>query len=203
MRRALAREDGFTVIAAAAVLVVVALLVDASLALVLRRESTSVRDRSVARAVAAADAAADVAAWRMNRALVSTGSAGLLGLTGDVVRQLGCTAVSVGSFAVVRGTSGATWCDWTPWESLDAGASFRYRTSMDLTVVGAGASQTITRRVLADGRAGGRERRVLITLKLDLTSGNPTRLWKRWRYAACTAQATSSAPDSGCADPGT
>lgn len=203
MTRRLRQEEGFTIIAAAAVLVVVALLVDASLALVLRRENTSVRDRSVARAVAAADAAADVATWRMNRALVSGGSAGLLGLTGNVVRQLGCTAVAVGSFSVIQGQGGQTWCDWTPWEDLGSGASFRYRTSMDLTVVGAGASQTITRRVLADGRAGGRERRVLVTVKLDLTSGSPTRLWKRWRYAACTAAATSSTPDSGCADPGT
>lgn len=200
MRR-LAREDGYTVVAAIATLTVVSVLVGAALSLALRRQDTAQRDRSVARAIAAADAGADVAGWRMSRALVSAGGSGLLGFTGDVVRQLGCTSVSAGSFSVISGDEADGWCPPTASEDLGDGASYTYSLSLDVTALGGGASETLERRVVVVGRAGGRQRRILVTYKLDLDAGTATTLFKRWRYVVCPAKPTGSRPDSGCPDP--
>lgn len=195
-------EDGFTLVAVLATLLIVLLTSSAALALALRRIDTSMRDRSAARAVAAADAGADVAGWRMNRTLLSQGGAGLLGFATDAVRQLGCTSVGVGSFSVTKASPQQGWCPQTPAEVAGDGATFRYTVSLDVQVIGTGASGVLVRRVVVTGTAGGVSRRILATYKLDVNAGKVTKLWRRARWVTCTTKPTTTA-DGGCADPGT
>lgn len=200
MSARLRREEGFTMVAAIATLVIVVALGGALLSLVVRRAHTGIRDLDVARAAEAADAGADVAGWRMNRTLVSAGTAGLLGLATDAARTLGCTTVSAGGFSVVTQSSG--WCPTTTSEDLGDGTSFNYSMSLDLNVVGSGLSKTIVRRVIVTGMAGGYRRRILVVYRLDLNLAGGLRLFKRWHYVVCTAKPTGGAADSGCPDPG-
>lgn len=192
--------DGFTLVAVLATLLIVLLTSSAALAMAMRRMQTSTRDRSVARAVAAADAGADVAGWRMNRALLSQGGAGLLGFTTDAVRQLGCTSVGVGSFTVTKAAPQQGWCPETPAEGLGDGTSFRYAVSLDLQVIGTGSSALLSRRVVVTGKAGAVSRRILVTYQLDVNAGRVTKLWRRARWVTCTTKPTS-APDGGCSAP--
>jgi type II secretory pathway pseudopilin PulG len=205
MRR-LRDEDGFTMIAVMATIIIVILFSGAALAVTVRRVHTSMRDRQVAQAQAAADAAADVAGWRMNRSLFSATGDGLLGTVSGDLRQLACTDVGVGSFKLLTVSQtqaqGNPWCAFTPWESEGDGASFRYSLSLDLTAL-SGLSNVIVRRVIAEGRSGAETRRVMVTYKMDLTASHVTKLWKRWRYIVCTAQPDLSRADGGCPDPGT
>lgn len=194
------RQDGFTIVAAVGVLMVVVVLGAAVLGLALRRQDTSVRDRWVVRAAAAADAGADVAGWRMNRTLVSAGTAGLLGLATDTVRQLGCTSVSAAGLDVIEGSG--TWCPETAEEQLGDGSSFTYRTSLDVNAVGSGLADTVVRKVLVTGRAGGQRRRLLVTFRLDVDPSKPVTLFRRWHDVACTSTQAGAAPDSGCPDVG-
>lgn len=203
MRRRARAEAGFTLIPAIVTLSIVLVVGGASLALAWRSLGSSARDRSAARALAAADAGADIAGYRLNRTLVSAGSAGLLGFTTDALRTVGCIKVQAGGHVALDTTSqSGGFCQQTTDEDLGDGSKFHYVMTTGVKL-GGSASDILTRRVIATGISAGVTRRVLVTYKLDLNGGNPTRLFKRYRYAVCTATAPTSDPASGCTDPGT
>jgi hypothetical protein len=202
MRR-LRGEDGFTLVPAIVTLSIVLAVGGASLAMAWRSLGSSTRDRSAARALAAADAGADVAGYRLNRTLVSAGSAGLLGFTTDALRTVGCIKVQVGGAVAIDTSSvSAGFCGQTTDEDLADGSKFHYVMSTGIKL-GASVSEILTRRVIATGISAGVTRRVLVTYKLELNASNPLRLFKRYRYAICSAVAPTSDPASGCPDPGT
>jgi type II secretory pathway pseudopilin PulG len=197
-----AQDDrGSALVAALAALLVAGLIGGALLSHVLRRVDTSKAERSATRALAAADAGADIAAFRMNRTLLSAGTAGLLGLATDAVRQLGCTEVTAAGIEIVQAGASETWCPPTATEDLGDGTGFRYSVSLDVNAVGGGAADVLQRRVVVTGSSGGLERRLLVVLRLNLDAGAPTHLFTRWRYAVCTSRPTTARPDSGCPDP--
>ena len=197
------REGGFTLIPAMFTLMIVLMVGGASLAMAWRSLGSSARDRSAAKAQAAADAGADIAGYRLNKTLVSAGTAGLLGFTSDALRSVSCISVSVGSFSVIDG-SGASggYCSQSADEDLGDGSKFHYSMSLGVKL-GGSASQILTRNVISTGISGGVTRRVMVVYKLDLNNGNVLRLFKRYRYSTCTATPPTSDPASGCTDPGT
>jgi type II secretory pathway pseudopilin PulG len=196
-------QGGFTMIPAIVTMSLILAVGGAALAMAWRSIATSQKDRSAERAMAAADSGADVAGYRMNKTIVGAGSAGLLGFTTDALHTLACTQVSAGSWTVVTGPSNnGGFCTTSPEESLGDGSSFHYTMSLGVHL-GAGASDILVRRVVSTGTSGTVTRRILVTYKLDLTTGSAIRLFKRWRYAVCSTTPPTSDPSSGCPDPGT
>jgi type II secretory pathway pseudopilin PulG len=193
-------EQGFTIVPAMVVLVVVVTLGAAVLGLALRRQETSVADRWVVRAAQAADAGADIAGWRLNRTLVSAGTAGLAGLATDTARQLGCTQVGATGFAVVKGSG--SWCAATGWASIGDGAEYSYTLSLDANALGSGLDDVVVRKVVVTGRSRGVQRRLLVVFRLDVDPSHPSALFRRWHEVRCPAIASGAAPDAGCPDVG-
>lgn len=201
-------ERGSAIVSVIGVVLALLLLGGAALSLSQRRLEDSARDRDLVRATAAADAAADVAGLRMNRALVSTGLPDLVGLPRDAVRRVGCISLVSAPDVAVPGASaqlqanlalGETdWCPASATEDLGDGASFSYSVGTQLTVLG---GPLVQRRVVAIGRSGRVERRLLVTYELDLEADTPTRLFRRARYVVCTARPSAARPDDGCPDP--
>lgn len=193
-------EAGFTIVPAMMVMMVLVTIGAIALGLALRRQDTSMVDRAAVQAAQAADAGADVAGWRMNRTLVSAGTAGLLGLATDAARQLGCAQASAGGFAVVKTTG--SWCPASASESLGDGASFSYTMSLDANAIGSGLDDVVVRRVVVTGRSRGTLRRILVVFRLDVDASHPSTLFRRWHQVTCPGRPTGAAPDSGCPDVG-
>lgn len=189
-------ERGSAIVAVLGVVLALLLLGGAALSLADRRLGSSARERDAARAAAAADAAADVAGLRMNRALGSTGVAELAGLPAEAVARLGCVSVAVRRVEI--GLGDGDWCPASAWEDLGDGASFQYTIGTQVQLL---RGRLVERRVVATGRAGGLVRRVLVTYELDLDARAPARLFRRARYALCTATAPAGRADGGCPDP--
>jgi Tfp pilus assembly protein PilX len=219
MSRLRSDESGFAMIAVIMVLMIVTLLTGAALALSLRSVTTSSADRARDVALGAADEGADVAAWRMNKLLVSPGGAGLMGFADGLLGSLGCINVnanltlSVAEIASgsVSGGAGAGWCAATPPEDAGNGATFSYRVQTDvnlnnvdnLNIVNGGVTVAVIveRRILVTGTDQGQVRRLLLTYRLD---PQLTPLFERYRYVECSpvVPAGSTAVDAGCPDPG-
>jgi type II secretory pathway pseudopilin PulG len=198
-------EDGFVMVAAIVVLAVVTTLAGAALALSLRSVTTSQVDRNRALALGAADEGADVAGWRMNKLLVSSGGASLLGFANGLLANLGCVQVN-GNLALsvteLNLTGGSSACPVTATEDAGNGASFSYVMQTDLNLNNQlNLGSLIERRALITGTAYGQQRRILVTYRL-----NPgiSSLFERYRYVECTPlpPAGSTAFDAGCPDPG-
>ena len=159
------------------------------------------RDRRETRALEAADAGADIARWRMNK-IVAPGQSSTLGpSTGSAVAKFGCLSINAAGQRVLSMRSTAGWCDPTPWESLDDLADVKqetsYQVSTGLNLVAADPTSLIERRVVATGRVGTVQRRVIMTLRVD-PNLSTLALFRTYRYAECSGTQTGSAPDSGC-----
>jgi hypothetical protein len=200
MRRRLESERGFALPVVMPILVVVGLLAAAMLAMTSASLSRSAEDRRATRALAAADAGADVAVWRMNKTLASAELTGLLGLPLHVVGNLGCVNLDARGLLGVSTLSAAGWCPPTPWEDLGSDgavdASYSYTVSTGINVIG--VADLVERKIVATGRAGGEQRRVMVTVRGDLNPDNLLSLFRRYRYVECTARPTGPEPDSGC-----
>ena len=209
-------EEGYVIVAALWVLLIVGLLGGAALAFSLRSIHTSQIDRDRDLALAAADRGADLAGWRMNKLLVSAGGASIMGFTDGLLASLGCIQVNADgtltpseiaqTSVLVQGTVNPALCPATSSEDAGDGASYSYVTQTDVNLTAnvngqLQAGATIERRILVTGRAFGQTRRILVTYKL-----NPalSPLFERYRYVECstTPPAGSQAFDAGCPDPG-
>ena len=88
----------------------------------------------------------------------------------------------------------------TPWEDLGSDgavdASYSYTVSTGINVIG--VADLVERKIVATGRAGGEQRRVMVTVRGDLNPDNLLSLFRRYRYVECTARPTGPEPDSGC-----
>ena len=196
------REDGFTAVTAIIVLLIVTGFASSALAFGLRSMSTSQRDRSSARALAAADAGADRAGYLLNRTLVSSGTAGLLGLAVDTLRTVSCVKVTAAGYQVISTAPQGGFCADGISEDLGNGSSYEYRMTTNVNL-GTTLGETLVRRVVSTGLSGGVKRRVLVTYRLDIDPAHITSLWKRWRYVECSPTAATGQPaDNGCPDPG-
>lgn len=198
LRRRLRCDDGFVLPGAMALLAIFLLMTAVAVTVSLSSLERTNRDRQLVRALQAADAGADVALRRMNRMLVSPSVGGVLGIVPGTLQQLGCMRVAAAGVEI-EPLSGAGWCDPqpVPAETLGDGSSYVYQVSSGVTVSTA-LGDLMERRILATGTAGDVQRRVLVTIRLALFSGDDIARFERVRHVECTAEPTGAAPDSGC-----
>lgn len=223
----LAGERGAVLPIAVSVLMIVILLTGVAVAYSVRSVDRSNFDRYSARAHSAADAGLDVARYRMNKALLGGQTAGLIGLVGNVTRQLRCTQIGVAAGGLVRiGLQpGAGWCAAGGWELVDGeggvlaeesaacqsktGAAFRYYLRLDVAADvlvdddGLINNDPVAWDVISAGCANGRTAVVQGRMKIDLQGAlGPDeflRLFRLENYRQCGGLAFDSAyPAATC-----
>ena len=200
-RRRLAREErGFIVPITVVVLFIAMMFGIAAMSLSIGSLERVTEDRSYARALAAADAGADVAVWRMNKVIAPAESSGLVSATVGTVASFACLDVSVNGNKALNVLSGAGWCQVTSWETLDESTGVKqemaYTMSTGINLSGDLAG-LIERKIVATGRVGGVQRRVLLTMRID-PNLSTLALFRRYRYVECSGKQTGASPDSGC-----
>lgn len=207
MRRAqLASDDGFTLVAAASVLAVLALLGSAVIALADRNVESSVTNRYDLRAQLAAEGALDAAQYRMAKTaggLVGNVNGGsflsIKNLDSSVANAL-CISVSAGGAPKLDlGNQSAGMCPEGSWEKLGNGTRMLIRQE-ELGVLKPGS--IVSRKVIGVGQSGPSShpvtRRMIMRLELRLDNTGSLSLIRRRGVAVCRGGYDSANPTAGC-----
>lgn len=189
-------EDGFALISAIAILLIVSLVTAVGALAVVRSFSETNRARTSTTAFAAADAAIDVVTWRMNKQLVASEIQDLDGLSAEALATLGCADVDAAG--VVQLDLAAAECTLEIAVGGDAIASCSNSLDASIPPDLSPFPVVASRNLICSATVRNTTRRLFARVELELQPQGalaaPTSLWRQTKWAECPSNPAAACP---------